>query len=84
MVQELNVSFSYATQQYPDASLQQLLIVGGGAGITGVTARLTQLTGTECATLGPRDLVNVAPALIEATASPTLTMALGLAQFRDE
>jgi Tfp pilus assembly PilM family ATPase len=84
MVQELNVSFSYATQQYPDASLQQLLIVGGGAGITGVTAHLTQLIDTECITLGPRDLVNVAPALIEATASPTLTMALGLAQFRDE
>lgn len=84
MLQELNISFSYATQQYPDANLQQMLIVGGGAGIAGVAAHLTQLIGTECVVLGPRDLLNPSPALIEATASPGLTMALGLAQFRDE
>ncbi|HTL31337.1 MAG TPA: pilus assembly protein PilM [Tepidisphaeraceae bacterium] len=84
MVQELKISFSYATQQYPDAALQRLVIAGGGAGIAGVIQHLSSLIGTEVVTIAPKDLLKAPPALLARIDTPALTLATGLAQFCDE
>jgi type IV pilus assembly protein PilM len=83
MLQELNISFSYATQQYPEVSLQRLLVCGGGARITGVIEHLSALLGVEGMTIAPKDVVTC-PAGLQCADSPALTLAVGLAQFRDE
>jgi type IV pilus assembly protein PilM len=84
MAQELNISFSYATQQYPDAALQRVLVTGGGARIAGVSERLTTILGVETTAVAPTDLTATSGALVELCASPALTLALGLARFCDE
>lgn len=84
IVQELNISFSYATQQYSEASLQRVLITGGGARISGVAGHLANLIGTDVVTLAPRDVLGCPPTLLERCGNPALTLATGLARFSDE
>jgi Tfp pilus assembly PilM family ATPase len=84
MLQELTLSFSYATQQYPDASLERVLVAGGGAHLGGAVERLTELLDAECVALAPIAVAGFSPALAPPCASPALTLALGLAQFCDE
>lgn len=81
IAQELAASFSYAVHQYRDAAVSRLLMVGGGAGIPGAAAYLTQATGIEAFAASPAALCAFDPALAELCASPALTAALGLALY---
>ena len=40
LVQELNVSFSYVTHEYPEAPLARLLLTGSAASVPGLAAHL--------------------------------------------
>jgi Tfp pilus assembly PilM family ATPase len=80
-VHELQVSLTYAQHQYPDTPLSRLLVVGGGGCIRGVTEHLRRTLGIEARAAAPADLALCPPAVAEKCASPSLTAALGLAQF---
>ena len=80
-VHELQVSLSYAQNQYPDTPLSRLLVVGGGGCIRGVTEHLRRTLGIEARAVAPADLAACSPAVADKCASPALTTALGLAQF---
>lgn len=81
MLNELRASLSYATHCYPDASVQRLLLVGGGASIPRLAEAVGSELGAETRTVAPRDLVECAPALLERCGEPALVGALGLAQY---
>jgi Tfp pilus assembly PilM family ATPase len=83
-VQELQVSLTYAQHQYPDTPLSRLLVVGGGGCIRGVTDHLRAALGIEAKSIAPADVAPCAPGAAAKCASPSLTAALGLAQFTEE
>ena len=80
-MQELRVSLSYAQHQYPDTPLSRLLVVGGGGCIRGVTEHLRSVLGIESRSVAPSDVLPCASGAAAKCASPSLTAALGLAQF---
>jgi Tfp pilus assembly PilM family ATPase len=81
VARELQVSFSYATHQYPDAPITKVLLVGGGAAVPGFAARLSDALGVEAAPVTPTDLAECESSLLSLCGSPALTAALGLALF---
>ena len=84
LVQELNVSFSYITHEYPDAPLAQLLLTGSAANVPGLAEHLQAVLGIEARVVTAADVVESAPGLSEMCGSPALVVAAGLAQFREE
>jgi Tfp pilus assembly PilM family ATPase len=79
LVKELFLSFSYATHQYPDTAVSKLLLVGGGAGMAGLAARLASTLGVEVTKVAPADVTECDSSLLGVCASPAMTLALGLA-----
>lgn len=84
LVQELKVSVSYATQEYPDAPLSGLLLSGSNGGLPHLSKYLRDALGLEAQVVAPPQLVECPPALLESGSSPALTAAVGLAQFKAE
>lgn len=76
---ELSISFSYASQQYPEAEVTRLLLIGGGARMPGLAERLVITLGLEVRPVAPADLAGCEPGVLDACASPALTAAVGLA-----
>ena len=83
VARELEVSFTYATHQYPDAAVGRLVLVGGGARLPGFARRLSGALGVPAGPVSPADLVGCDGPLLELCSSPALTTALGLAMFAD-
>lgn len=83
VAKELDVSFAYATHQYPDAAIGRLVLVGGGARLPGFARRLSAGLGVPAAAVSPADLVGCDGPLLELCASPALTTALGLAMYSE-
>ena len=81
VARELEISFSYAGHQYPDAAVSRLLVVGGGATIPGLAARLSAAVRTPASAVAPADLASSDGTLKGVCASPVLTCAMGLALF---
>ena len=81
ILNELRLSFSYATHQYPGASVTQLMLVGGGALLRGIQEHLASALEIEVQTVAPTDVAECPPPLLETCGSPAMTMAVGLAQF---
>jgi Tfp pilus assembly PilM family ATPase len=79
LVKELSLSFSYACNQYPDAAVVKLVLVGGGARLAGLPGRLSAALSVEAVPVAPADLVECDPAALSACRSPALMLALGLA-----
>jgi len=84
LLQELKVSFSYVTHEYPDTPLSGLLLSGSNAGMPRLATRLGDALGVEARVIAPPQLVECPPALLENGSSPSLTAAVGLAQFKPE
>jgi Tfp pilus assembly PilM family ATPase len=80
-VQELLVSFSYATHQHPEAAVAKVLLVGSGATIPGVAEQLQAALGIPVVPTAPAGLVSCRGPLLPVCSSPALTLAAGLAQF---
>lgn len=84
LVQELNISFSYVSHEYPDVSLSRVLLTGTGATMPGLAEHLSNVLGVEVPVASASQLAHCPPALLASCASPALVAALGLAQFREE
>ena len=80
-VQELKVSLVYAQHQYSETAVSRVLLVGGGACIRGVAAHFSGALRIETKTVAPADVARALPSVGALSASPALTLALGLAQF---
>jgi Tfp pilus assembly PilM family ATPase len=79
LVKELSLSFSYATHQYPDHAVGKLLLVGGGAAMSGLAHRLSGALGVDVVPVAPADIAICDPSLLGLCSSPGMTLALGLA-----
>jgi Tfp pilus assembly PilM family ATPase len=78
MLKELELSFSYAVQQYA-GDIGRLLLIGGGAGIPGLAERWGAAMGVTVQAVGPADVVECGDSLL-GRCGPSFTTALGLAQ----
>ena len=76
--EQIGMSFAYISHLYPQAELGPLLILGGGAGIPGLTQALSRELELETAVLTPSELCADPHALAEAS-DPALVAALGAA-----
>jgi type IV pilus assembly protein PilM len=81
---ELRVSFSYATHQYPDATVGKLLLAGGGAAMPGMAAHLAATLGVTAMAVSPSDLAECDVNVLGLCGSPAMTAAMGLAMFPRE
>lgn len=81
---ELVVSFSYATHQYPDATVGKLLLAGGGAAMAGLADHLAATLGVPTTTVSPSDLAECDVSVLGLCGSPAMTTAMGLAMYPRE
>lgn len=79
MIEELKQSFSYALHRYPGEADQQLLLVGGGASIPGMSQGLADATGIATRPINVSDLAQCPDDLTPLCNSPAFVKALGLA-----
>lgn len=84
IMRELNLSMQYAAHQYPDESVAMLLLVGGGASVPGVAARINEAIDAPVRALRLDDTVDC-PAEFEDEADATgLSLAVGLSRYPRE
>ena len=80
LVEEMRIPLSYLANQYPDASPETLLLVGGGGRIPGLEGQLNSVIDFYVRAVRPGDIVKCSPD-IEKQFGPSLTTAVGLGQF---
>lgn len=78
---ELRRSIDYMRHEYPDATLDRVLVVGEGAAIPGLTARLGEAVGMTADAVTPFELATCRDSVRGQCRSPVLTTALGLARY---
>jgi Tfp pilus assembly PilM family ATPase len=83
LIHDLRLTFTYAEQQYPQAPVKLLLLVGGGATIPDLDRHMKESLGVDVRTVKASDVLECTPDLIE-RATPAVMMAVGLAQFAEE
>ena len=81
LIEELRVSISYSTDRYPDAVLNRVLLVGGGAAIPGLAGQIGETIGVDVQVVSPADLMECDESVLRFCRMPALTTALGLAQY---
>lgn len=79
LVAEMRIPVSYLVNQYPDAEMGRLLLVGGGSELPGLKALLASKLPFKVRTVRAADLGDCSPA-IDAECGPSLAAAIGLAQ----
>lgn len=79
---EVIASMAYTAQQYPDAPVGRVLLVGGGSRIPGIDGHLERVLGAQCRAATPLSAASAGAALA-ADCTPMLTAATGLAMFDD-
>jgi Tfp pilus assembly PilM family ATPase len=84
IAQELNLSMQYASHEYPDAELRQLLLTGSGAAIPGLPARISQRLETVVDVVRLGDVVECPPPFAAQAQLTSMTVAAGLAQYSEE
>lgn len=73
--------FSYCAQQYSDAALENLVLVGHGAAIPGAGEHLQSRLGVNVRTVVPPDVVQCPKVSDRTAGDPSMIVAIGLAQF---
>ncbi|MFA9476849.1 pilus assembly protein PilM [Phycisphaerales bacterium AB-hyl4] len=81
LVQELRLSVSYATHQYPNATLDRLLLSGGGAMVRGLAEQLGQALEMEAVVMTPSAICQPTVRGLNESAEASLSVALGLAMY---
>lgn len=82
IVQDVRASLVYASHQYPEASVERLLLAGEGALMPGLERHLAVRTGLEVRKASAAELV-INPNHLLSLCTPALTAAVGLAQFEE-
>ena len=84
MLEELEASFDYANYQYPGEGAKRLLLIGGGAKISGLSQYFSNTLGIEVRTVAPCDVVEDSAHIFMKASHPAITVAVGLAMFNGE
>jgi type IV pilus assembly protein PilM len=82
LVDEMRIPLSYLGNQYPDASPETLLLIGGGAQIPGLEQKLNSVLDFHVRTVFPGDIVKCSSD-IQKQFGPLLTVAAGMGQFSE-
>ena len=82
LVEEMRIPLSYLGNQYPDASPETLLLIGGGSPIPGLERKLNSVLDFYVRTVLPGDIVKCSPD-IQKQFGPLLIAAAGLGQFSE-
>jgi len=80
MVDEMRIPLSYLANQYPDAAMEQLCLVGGGASLAGLADHLAASLACEVRAVFPSDLARC-PKSYDKDYGPMLAAAVGLGQL---
>lgn len=78
LTEEIGLSFAYVSHMYPEAELGPLLLVGGGANMPGLVARIGNMLELETMTITPDDVL-AGDCFGSDSADPALAAALGAA-----
>lgn len=78
LLKDLELSFSYAANQYASATVDRLLLIGGGAAIPGLAENWTKHLGIKVQVVRPADVIAFAEGVATHDQS-SMTTALGLA-----
>lgn len=81
---ELRIPLSYLANQYPDAHVRRLLLVGGGARTAGMKAHLGKALALETRTVRASDLCQCDADAETSGGGPSLAVAIGLSQYTEE
>jgi Tfp pilus assembly PilM family ATPase len=81
LIEELHVSFAFASHRYPGLPLRKLLLTGGGAALRGLLDNVKSRLGVEVSAPAAGELVDVPARLSECAASMALGTAIGLAMY---
>lgn len=84
MLEELEASFDYANYQYPGEGAKRLLLIGGGAKISGLSQHFHSTLGVEVRSVAPSDVVENSSQIFTRASHPAMTVAVGLAMFTGE
>jgi Tfp pilus assembly PilM family ATPase len=84
MLEELEGSFDYANYQHPREGIKRLLLIGGGASISGLSQYFHNTLAVEVRSVAPSDIVENAPQTFTKAGHPATTVAVGLAMFTGE
>ncbi|UCD58342.1 MAG: pilus assembly protein PilM [Candidatus Hydrogenedentota bacterium] len=81
MLEELEASFDYANYQYPGEGAKRLLLIGGGARISGLSNYFRNILGVEVRVAAPSDILESSSQKFTNAGHPAITVAVGLAMF---
>lgn len=84
MLEELEASFDYANYQYPGEGAKRLLLIGGGAKISGLSQYFHNTLGVEVRFVAPADILKSSSQDVTKAGHPAMTVAVGLALFRGD
>jgi Tfp pilus assembly PilM family ATPase len=84
MLEELEASFDYANYQYPGEGAKRLLLVGGGAKISGLSHYFHNILGIEVRAVAPADILESPSQYLTNAGHPATTVAMGLAMFKGD
>ncbi|MCP4379490.1 MAG: pilus assembly protein PilM [bacterium] len=82
LVEEMRIPLSYLGNQYPDASPETLLLIGGGAQIPGLDEKLNSVLDFYVRTVLSVDIAKCSSD-IQKQFGPLLTVAAGMGQFSE-
>ena len=80
ILQEMRIPLSYVANQYPDAGMERLLLIGCGTELAGLEARLASRLDCQVRTVRPSDLCG-AGREVDEDYGACLTVAVGLSEF---
>jgi Tfp pilus assembly PilM family ATPase len=83
VLEELKAPFAYAGRQYPGGQIKRLLLIGGGAGISGLAQYLEATLSIDVMSVAPSNVADSAPQIVSKASNPAMTVAVGLAQFTE-
>ncbi len=83
LIEELRMSLAYAEEEF-NGEAAQVILVGGGAGVTGLDAFVEQCIDITATVASPMRLVDCANACHRGANDPSLVTAVGLAMYDGE
>ena len=83
VARELGMSMSYAANEYRDAELVRLLLIGSAASIPGLDGQLGELIDAEVSAVRAGDILDCGEALANEATRTSLTVATGLALYEE-
>ena len=81
MVDDLRAPFLYTADRYSEVGIERLLLIGGGASISGLAEYLASSLEIEVEAVTPAGMSDCLPSTMTQSGNTALTLAVGLAKF---